>query len=464
MDLSESLVDLLLVRLGREEEKQRVLELLVAELHMTREAARNAVDSAPAVLMEAVPMGQARVIQNRLYPFIDLLPRMDSVPDSAEEDRAPAAAPAPAPPSSAEDYDEPIEDGYGEMETSAGTITAKTARDAARASEESLSVTSASEEVLLIERCHVCGRTPTGGERLAPCRSCAELTCRDCFDRVAHVCQKCSAEGKVIDAPLARTASSRSATRHGAEAAEPEPVRSQSGSKSPAPLIAVVLFLALAAGFYLVDPLDLFGGSPGAPADSLHTAPDTLASDSLGTPPDSVPADTTHVVQIYTDDQFMIRHLELPEGVEETGQALSVHTDAPQGVTVLLDDARAASAGISSIAASIPITVDRYSVVLLSDSTVVLAFSILHPEEDTARYALLRKLGEWLEPSLVDELVFYYGESEYYPVRTVSFIRANFQTLRTCMGPVDFQNCAGSSSDFVWTVLTGPMQEWMSEF
>jgi hypothetical protein len=110
------------------------------------------------------------------------------------------------------------------------------------------------------------------------------------------------------------------------------------------------------------------------------------------------------------------------------------------------------------------VTIDRFAVLRLPDSTVVAAVSILHPEEDTRRYALLRHLGEWLQPSGIDELVFYYSESEYYPVRTVSFVGARFSELSTCMGPMDFQACAGSSGEDVWAALTGSLQTWMARY
>ena len=90
--MSESLVDLLLVRLGREEEKRKVLKLLVTSLDLSMSDAEEAVNNSPSVIREAVPMGEARAIQKDLYPYIDLLPRFDD----EEEDNVPAPATAPA--------------------------------------------------------------------------------------------------------------------------------------------------------------------------------------------------------------------------------------------------------------------------------------------------------------------------------------------------------------------------------
>lgn len=453
MDLSEALVDLLLVRLGREEEKQRVLELLVSELHMTREEARASVDKAPLVLLEAVPMGRARVIQNRLYPFVDLLPRMETVEDQQEE----APQEPPRVPEEEEDF--------GELDESASHTPPAPVKQ-----EEKLSVTSASEEVLSIERCHVCGRTPTGGEKLAPCRSCAELTCRDCFDRIAHVCQKCAADGKVVDAPLARTASSRPQSRHGSDqtmqTAPASPGRG--GSRNIAYVAAGVAVLGLLAAFYFLDPLRLFHAVPpdAEPADSTAVAPlDTVPADTLTLPPDSTaiqgpddPGDE--------DILSSLSGLPLPPGVDSITDAPAVplETQAPSGIDVMAEAGEMLEGDLARIAASIPVTVDRFAVFRMPDSTVVAAVTILHPVEDTYRYALLRALTAWLGEGPVDELVFYYSESEYYPVRTVSFVRASFSTVSACMGPVDFQNCAGTTNQEVWNILSGPLQDWMARY
>lgn len=453
MDLSEALVDLLLVRLGREEEKQRVLDLLVSELQMGREAARRAVDSAPVVLLESVPMGQARVIQNRLYPFIDLLPRMDSVPEER-----------PAPDARAEEREPEEEEEIQEPPARAREVISPAPPQQAARTDEKLVVTSASEEVLMVERCHVCGRTPTSGDRLAPCRSCAELTCRDCFDRVAHVCQKCSAEGKVVDSPLGRPNGSRPQQRHAGDAGrEPE---ARASRRTIPPALAVALPLAvLAAAFLALDPLDLIGPDGGPPAD-------TAAVDT--TPSDSLPADTVSTTASDTLARDTLRDgsapslsdLVLPEGVDPLLEAppVPLELEMPPGLAPLPGETELLAPDLARIAAAVPVEIDRFALVRLPDSTTVAAVSILHPEEDTRRYALLRYLGEWLGPSGIDELVFYYSESEYYPVRTVSFVGPRFGELSDCMGPTDFQACAGSSGEEVWAVLTGSLQTWMARY
>lgn len=482
MDLSEALVDLLLVRLGREEERQRVVELLVNELRMTREQARKAVDSTPTVLMEAVPMGQARVIQNRLYPFVDLLPRMDSVEEEPEQAPPPAVeTPSVKVPRQEESR---ITSGAGvdqddapaprkHPQPASARKPAQQPADAAasvqrRPESDEFVVTSASEEVLSIERCHVCGRTPTGVERLAPCRSCAEPTCRDCFDRVAHVCQKCASEGKVVDSPLSRTGKTPLQPLGRSGSMQVEAVQERTFSiRKFIPAIAILAVLGLAAVVLFVDPLglNLLGSAadgPILPDTSTIALHDTLA-DTSGTAPDTAAADTLTGVS----DPAGLSALPLPDGIVigQFDELVALETTGvPSEVDILEPEARALQPGLSSIAASVPIAIDRFCVFSVDDSTLILAFAILHPEEDNLRYDLLRKIGVWLSPSGIDELAFYYSENQYYPVRTVSFGRGNFERLRDAMGPVDFQNLAGSGTEEIWAVLSGPVQNWLARY
>lgn len=469
MDLSEALVDLLLVRLGREEERQRVLELLVSELRMSREDARKAVDSSPTVLMEAVAMGQARVIQNRLYPFIDLLPRMDSIQaddglDTAAADRSARESP-PEPEHRPDSQQKParLRESHVEPEPDLEIGDDKPSGGV----HEEFGVTSASEEILTVERCHVCGRTPTSGEKLAPCRSCAELTCRDCFDRIAHVCQKCSADGKVVSAPLSTHARSPQSRAGHEETLEPAP-EARTTSRFPiAPVAIGGSVLILLAGFYFLDPLGFFGKTA-APDEGVRgdtTAvqeTDSLSADSI--PPDTLPVPDT--VSVVPEGTYTL--LPLPEGVDpaQSTRPASVESGpAPGGAELMTEEMDLLLPGLSSISASVPIQIDRFALFRTGgEGVVVLAVSVLHPEEDTKRYDLLRKLGAWLEPSPVSELAFYYAESRYHPVRTVSFTHECFARLADCVGPVDFQECASSTSDQTWAYLSGPAQAWMARF
>ncbi|HRW77768.1 MAG TPA: hypothetical protein P5207_03775, partial [Candidatus Sabulitectum sp.] len=176
--MSESLVDLLLVRLGREEEKRKVLKLLVTSLDLSMSDAEEAVNNSPSVIREAVPMGEARAIQKDLYPYIDLLPRFDD----EEEEEAPAPAPAHAEEIPEADFDEEdIDEEADEEIQHNGEDEAEEVEE--EEEEEDILITSARDEVRSTNRCHICGRTPTDGEKLAPCRTCGDLTCRDCFDR-----------------------------------------------------------------------------------------------------------------------------------------------------------------------------------------------------------------------------------------------------------------------------------------
>jgi hypothetical protein len=237
--------------------------------------------------------------------------------------------------------------------------------------------------------------------------------------------------------------------------------RAPSGSKLPILAGAGIVVVALAA-FFILDPLHLLGGGTSpvtTPPDSSTVVPDSLAL----VDPDTTAVPDTAVTTGFVD----FADLTLPEDASAIVDAPPVTIEtagAPAGVEILASETGVLAPGLSRIAASIPVTVDRFAVLGVEGSTIVVAFSILHPEEDTVRYALLRKIGAWLEHSPAGELVFYYGESRYYPVRTVSFTRENFGRLSEAIGPMDFQECASSTSDAIWSLLTGPVQTWMARY
>lgn len=221
---TSSLVDILLVRLVRDEEKIKVRELLIKDAGISEEKAKHLVENTPCMITPGMEIQAARDLQNKMYPYIDILPRSysdsspiktESFPEETEEaileskketdtddfshsfDAETADVEIPIDDSSMDDDD----DEDIEVELIGDTHEEDIIEDEVD-SDDDLIITSASEEVLLIERCHVCGRTPTDIQKLAPCRTCGERTCADCFDRVLHVCQKCAQEGKAIDRPI----------------------------------------------------------------------------------------------------------------------------------------------------------------------------------------------------------------------------------------------------------------------
>ena len=186
-------VDLLLVRLSRDEEKEKVIEMLITELGMSRDEAGEKVDNSPNILIEGISMEQARILQNRMYPYVDLLPRSYST--VTKETNIPADVNQEEITSGSLQTDETDIDkqnGYSEEKET----------DNSEDIDEGLVITTAAEEMISVERCHICGRTPTSVQKLVPCRTCGELTCSECFDRKMHVCEKCVSEGRVVDRPL----------------------------------------------------------------------------------------------------------------------------------------------------------------------------------------------------------------------------------------------------------------------
>ncbi|MFO7951064.1 MAG: FYVE zinc finger domain-containing protein [Candidatus Fermentibacteraceae bacterium] len=527
----EGLVDILLVRLGRDEEKERVKSLLIKELGFSEEEAEQAVAKTPNMIRKAVPMGKGRVIQNRLYPYIDLLPRMDLVDDDDEaaEEETEGAGPEQdeARPAAEE---EPVEEpeGEGEVEQEVpGLQTAATAVMDAGFSEEGtggetapeaepepqpeekrdededleledeyapppppeeteeepakesegMVVTSAAEEMRQIERCHICGRTPTDGERLAPCRSCGELTCRDCFDRMAHVCKKCAAAGKFVDKPPQRRQKTR--PQPGASAGKPAPAAASGGGGGYnrnllVGIAAALVVLVLLAVGYFVDPLGIFSdgsaSTPAAggagPADSLPAVADTASVDTSS----AVAADTAATDSLASAEpagepgplNLAAARLDSSASLADPAEVPLITSPGVRGLDILDEDLEAIAGDIGRVASSASIDVDAATLFRTESGISVLALSILHPEEDTRRYALLRGLGHYLVPTGVDELVFYYRENQYYDARVVPYLNSSFPDLSQATGPMEFQELTGCSSAEQWELLDGEVRDWLT--
>jgi hypothetical protein len=492
----EPLVDLLLVRLGREEEKKRVSNLLITSLQMTEGDALDAVENSPVVLREAVPMAEARDIQKRLYPFIDLLPRIDET-----------TAPPPPPPVRERDEDSgrgddkpsytddgPIDgdlvgseyiDAIGTPEADGDDFTSGAVIEYTQSTtpivEESIEtddafqVTSASEEMLQIERCHVCGRTPQDGERLAPCRTCGQLTCRDCFDRTVHVCEKCAEEGKVVTSPLQGTPDYLSKHDHHldqkAEPTAPPPVKDRAGF--PKFLIPVGIVLVLAAAFYLVDPMGLFAGEENGgsgtvlPVDSTLTGPDTtvvhpdttgpVIPDSLEVPPDTA--------LVSSDNPLGVASMTLPDTLVIPGTVQHIprlERMSIAGVTPMPEDLDAIATQLEQIAAASGISVDEMSLVSINDEAIVILISVLHPEDNTNRYHFLNYLSGFLLGSDVDQIVFYYRENRFQTTSLLTYTSDVFAELTVATSPQHFQQLAGSIGGDVWDLVSGELQDMLT--
>lgn len=556
---TEALADLLLVRLGREEEKQRVKTLLIQELQFSDGEAEELVGKSPTVIRQGVPIRDARIIQSKLYPYIDLLPRIEVREPDTDETESLSSEPEKEMEQEIDedegDYFADLETNLNESPTDQGSLPGWGDKAESRVSDPEIVaasygfapddgtdevsgeieiddsdkvfadfpddetedsdvglISSASEELKTIERCHICGKTPFGEEKLAPCSNCGKLTCRDCFDRVAHVCNRCSEKGKVVDRP---PQDKPDYLKEESEITEEyvEPVKSEvdreysfyrpdseDEKKEKRPkrqilvvITAVLLTLLAGAAFIVIDPLgmnllqsagldNLFSGSPEPDSLIMTTLPDSSIqeSDTLSVQPvgsDSLPEDSTEIIQetssdsldtVDIQDPLNLRNcrIEIPDSLipEDIPSIDLMVRGVPSGLVVMRNDLNSISDQISIIAASIPIKIDRVTLVEDREGIIFLALSILHPEDDTQRYAFLRKLGEYLVPSGIDEIVVYYTEGQYYPVRVFSFMNEKFENMTQAYGPVDFQTCSGTHDERTFQILSGPMQEWLSAF
>lgn len=475
--MAESLVDLLLVRLGREEEKRKVLKLLVTNLDLSMTDAENAVNNSPSVIREAVPMGEARAIQKDLYPYIDLLPRFDDEdseePDEIsedpveedeeeadyEEDFQEVEAEDVEPPSHAEADDDAEEPDAGE--------------DWAASIQEDVLITSASDEVRSTNRCHICGRTPTDGEKLAPCRTCGDLTCRECFDRLAHVCSKCAASGKAIERPNEGVTSDRQEGLVFDSDEEKSNDEGSGGTSIVRYVVAGLLFLvALAAVFYFMDPMDIFGEDTdegvliAGPVDSTGTVDsdslETLQADSAVTEPDSA---LTVITEPETPDSLGLSRLVL--GDEYAGidppSGIPYRTTAPNSIRaeVLAEEMETIAGQLAIITAAVPVVLDEAILLQYHDTTCVLVLGLKHPVDTERRLDLLRRVSYWLMPSEIDQLVLLYKENRYQNTVIMSLVAANFPMVQGVISPVEFQDYLSYRED-CWESLSGSVSEWLT--
>lgn len=485
--MSESFVDLLLVRLGREEEKRKVLKLLITNLDLSVTEAENAVKDSPSVIKEAVPMNEARMIQKDLYPYIDLLPRLeeDAGSGSVEDEKAVST--------SGSDYDDANEDvvkdeteideddmyqsDEDESEIDNSIDKDEEENDVEGDEYDPVIISSVNEEIRSTNRCHICGRTPTDGERLAPCRTCSDLTCRDCFDRVAHVCNKCAADGKTIDRANEGMSNGSDA---GLEFDTDDTVTGSGENKLGAPRIALtvfVLLLAMAAAFYFVDPMNLFNTDQSIiVSDSSSTDADTTsaAADSVE---NVLPADTADVnletvdtvsvkPDTFTvDDPHGVLSIVLPEAYVaiETAPAVNFQLTVPPEIQAYIpqEESEILFHQLSVIASSIPVVLETGAFLVYHDTTSVLVLALLHPEESGARIELMRELVLWLSQSGVDQLVLIYRETIYQDAVPMSLVREVFPDVEGVMNPSQFRTFF-SYRDDCWESINGPVVDWLS--
>jgi hypothetical protein len=486
----QSLVDLLLVRLRKDEEKETVRLMLINTLGMSPEEAAESVASTPVLLSKSMPMEEARVIQEKMYPFIDLLPR--EYGGSASE------AVPPPPPKAEEPAEVDGDDGsyVQEFENDSGLTHTRVEnletpydalegeRDDGLQGDDAFVITSASDEMLTIDRCHVCGRTPTTVEKLAPCRTCGALTCSDCFDRIVHVCSKCAAEGRMVDRPIKGQPEYRKQDETDSE--EPVPLETRKGRRRVSPVLLALMGIAvLAAVFYVLDPLSLFGSAvetPGEPiqeplqdtltepsADSLAIAVDTISRDTVlsvrtdslltaavdSSAADSIqPGAVTPLADLRLPDDFVI-----PEELIPPTLLLSTPVE---GLEILSDSLALISYNLSCLMSAASVLSDGVTMVRTPDGSELLILTILHPEPLQERMRLVSDLASLLGGSPVDQMVIYYRESEYHTPELFSLVADSFQVIAGTIAP-GFIHSRQTSLPGTWDMVSGPIMDWMMQ-
>ncbi len=484
------MVDLLLVRLTREDEKIKVIDLLISELGMSQEEAREKVDSSPNILSEGVEMEQGRILQDRMYPFVDLLPRHydgnSAVPPEKEsepeetayelntEDSTPIEETNEEPHTEPEEVDEILYNQTSLPEEDQ-EFQAFDAED-----DDSLIITSASEEMLNIERCHICGRTPTGNQKLAPCQICEELTCSDCYNRKHHVCEKCANEGRAVDRPLDSIPQTRLETsllpEKAQESTKTKHKPAKTGKISRVSLIVIILtLLVLVAAFFILDPMHLLSAADNDTEDTVNGTADTTEVNPIGVP------DTTHIIEVDTtitpDDSSLVADtlvsidyisltaISVPDSLlmtQEYSLPRTVRSSPIAGLTILTDSLPFIAEIIGQLASVYSIEFDGVSLVRTGDGFEILLLSIMHPEPAEKRTALLGHLGLLLDSTVVDQMVLYYRENQYYDAVMFTFTADSFSVLARSNSPNILQRKQAFLPETT-ELITGRIFDWMTD-
>ncbi len=477
---NSQVVDLLLVRLSREEEKEKVLGMLISEMGMSHDEARERVDNSPSILSEGISMEQARILQNRMYPYIDLLPRSYST--ATEE----------APVSTAVNHENITSGSLLTDETDTYEQIEHPEEDSQdfedENNEEKLVITTAAEEMLTIDRCHICGRTPTSAQKLAPCRTCGELTCSECFNRKMHVCEKCVSEGRAIDRPLDNEPEYRQEHEHDRKheiSLDDTRKTSISGRKqnflsmlSPA-VISITAVVLILIAFFLIDPINLFNNVNGSEAGSYISSADSLISAIL---PDSDSVSDTLLSEMHPDSLVSsedslaaesdipriiislrdIRIPELPETPDNIPLPRLLLSTPVRGIEVYRDSLEFLSYPVGYIAASISVEIDAMSLIHTADGYTVFIMSILHPEPVEKRTALISSVGALLDSTVVDQMVLYYRENDYYDSDLFSFISDSFSVIAQSNSPYFLQRKQATIPE-IRTLIFENINDWMTD-
>ncbi len=498
------MVDLLLVRLTREDEKAKVIDLLMSELGMSREEAKKKVDNSPNVLIEGMEMEQGRIHQDRMYPFVDLLPRhykavstdiTKNVSEPAEIESKPAEIESEFEESPfeliTEDFhpleEEKEEEEFDTVKTgdvyyNQSALTDDYAENKAfdDPDDDSLIITSASEEMLTVERCHICGRTPAGEKKLAPCQTCGELTCSDCYNRKYHVCDKCVTEGRAVDRPLDSVPET---IRNIQEAESPVQAMKISSKRKYGhqktrnhsrilPLTIIMIVLVLVAAFVIVDPMNLLSSPPTEDlseytdvngVDSSAVVPDTtlvLEVDTTFTPVDSLLADSTLAIRYIS-----LTDISVPDSLviaDEYSLPRTLTSSSVRGIEILTDSLPFVADLLGQLAFVYSIEFDGISLIRTDDGFDILLMSILHPEPAEKRAALLGSLGTMLDSTVIDQMVLYYRENQYYEATLFSFTADSFSVLARSISPNFLQRKQAVIPETT-ELITGRVLEWMTD-
>ena len=199
-------------------------------------------------------------------------------------------------------------------------------------------------------------------------------------------------------------------------------------------------------------------------SDTLLTEvpPDTLALsqiDTLVSPEDSIAAESDATrINISLRD---IRIPEFPETPNEITLPRLLLSSPVRGIEVYRDSLTLLAYPVGYIAAMVSVEIDAISLIHTEDGYTVFIMSILHPEPVEKRTALISSMGALLDSTVVDQMVLYYRENEYYDSNLFSFISDSFSIISQSNSPYFLQRKQATIPE-IRTLIFESVHDWVT--
>jgi len=182
--------------------------------------------------------------------------------------------------------------------------------------------------------------------------------------------------------------------------------------------------------------------------------------DTTVTSQDSLNADSLEVLTYLS-----LRDISLPDSLEAPAEYSlpPVLSESPvAGIEIQIDSMPFLAVPVGQLAAHNSIEFDGISLIRTEDGFNIFLMSILHPEPAEKRAALLGSIGSMLDSTIVDQMVLYYRENQYYEANLFSFTADSFNVLSRSISPNFLQRKQAVIPETT-ELITGRLFDWMTD-